>query len=257
MHIQICAESASHKSMKEVGLIPRKGSVREGQADVAILPEKVEASIMSENSTSNAPSLPMKPPPISSSGKSIIFPSVTSSRCDMVREKSLQNISSNSQRKPVNGPALEVIWKGNFGVDFSSHKRIFRGFLAHMSAKVSRKAYVFTRQIPEVMQFTAHPRCAYWPEIFQLDCPDANDIALYFYPGNFERSRRHYSFLLKLIEKENLVLRSRMGRVELLVFTSKLLHVESQQLDGNYFMWGFFRRLKGKEVANKAEACPR
>ena len=56
-----------------------------------------------------------------------------------------------------------------------------------MSAKVSRKAYVFTRRIPEVMQFTAHPRCAYWPEIFQLDCPDANDIALYFYPVNFER----------------------------------------------------------------------
>ena len=29
------------------------------------------------------------------------------------------------------------------------------------------------------------------------------------------------------------------------------------ELDGNYFMWGVFHRLKGKEVANRAEACPR
>ncbi|GFZ10903.1 hypothetical protein Acr_22g0003010 [Actinidia rufa] len=35
---------------KEVGLISRRGSVKEIQADAAILPEKVEASIMSENS---------------------------------------------------------------------------------------------------------------------------------------------------------------------------------------------------------------
>ncbi|KAK9277190.1 hypothetical protein L1049_006729 [Liquidambar formosana] len=61
-------------------------------------------------------------------------------------------------------------------------------------------------------------------------------------------SRKKYSNLLKFIEKNDLVLRSRMGCVELLVFASKQLHVDSQKLDGSFFMWGVFRRLKGNTV---------
>ncbi|KAL6983342.1 hypothetical protein U1Q18_016730 [Sarracenia purpurea var. burkii] len=161
----------------------------------------------------------------------INFPSGSSSRSDTVHERNLQKISLKSQRQPLSGPALEVIWKGSFEVKFScgNENEIFEEFLAHLSAKISRKAYEFARQIAGVLQFRIHPRRAFWPEIFQFDCPDANDIALFFYPGNTPRSRQNYEFLLKrCLEKHDLMLRSLMGGVELLVFPSKLLHVDSQ-----------------------------
>lgn len=132
--------------------------------------------------------------------------------------------------------------------------------MAHPPVKVSRKAYEFSKQIAGVLQFKLHPRCDLWPENFQANFPDGNDIALYFYPGKFERfffcfslllflklnlnlcnslsfyfrgffgcrSRKKYSSLLKFIEQNDLALKSLMGHVELLVFPSSLLHKNSQ-----------------------------
>lgn len=78
--------------------------------------------------------------------------------------------------------------RGSFEVlDISVDSGVCEGFLAHPPAKVSRKAYDFSKQIAPVLQFKLHPRRHLWTEIYQTECPDGNDIALYFYPGNFER----------------------------------------------------------------------
>lgn len=239
---------------EEVGLTHRRESIQECQADAAIPAKKVEESL-TENSAFHsvtAASLYVKTPPISSSG--IYFRSGLSSSCAKIQERNLQKISHNSHRHPLSGPALKVIWKGNFEVlDFPYADRICEGFLAHPSVKMSSKAYEFARQIVGVLQFRVHAYRAFWPEIFQSDCPDANDIALYFYPGKIERSRKQYACLLKFIEKHDLMLRSCMGRLELLVFPSKLLHVDCQKLGGSYFMWGVFRPLKGKNTMPKTD----
>ncbi|XP_057963266.1 uncharacterized protein LOC131154482 isoform X2 [Malania oleifera] len=187
-----------------------------------------------------------KPPSASSSGGNFCSgtcPSNIEASNIEVQERTLQNISPNLRENRQNGPAAEVIW--NFEVlGPNVNVGLCEGFIAHPPAKVSRKAYEFSKQIAGVLLFKLHPRCDFWPEIFQIECPDKNDIALYFYPGNFERSRRKYSLLLKFIENQDLVLRSCMGCVELLVCASRCLHEDSQKLDGSFFMWGVYRSLK-------------
>ncbi|GMY25853.1 hypothetical protein FCV25MIE_21095 [Fagus crenata] len=155
-------------------------------------------------------------------------------------------IMSKNRKFPPNGPALEIIWMGSFEVlDHAPDERFYDGFLAHLPVKVSRKVYEFSKKIAGVLQFQLHSRCDIWPEDFQTNFPDGNDIALYFYPGNFERSKRRYTALLKSIEQNDMALKSLMGRMELLVFPSSLLQKNSQRVDGSFFMWGIFRRSNG------------
>uniref|UniRef100_A0A7N2R240 AIPP2-like SPOC-like domain-containing protein n=1 Tax=Quercus lobata TaxID=97700 RepID=A0A7N2R240_QUELO len=146
-----------------------------------------------------------------------------------IQERNSPMIMSNYWKYPPNGPSLEIVWKGCFEVlDFALNAGFYEGFLAHPPVKVSRKAYEFSKQIAGVLQFKLHPRCDLWPENFWTNFPDGNDVALYFYPGKFERSRKKYSSLLKFIEQNDMALKSLMGRVELLVFPSSLLHKNSQ-----------------------------
>ncbi|XP_057963271.1 uncharacterized protein LOC131154482 isoform X6 [Malania oleifera] len=134
-----------------------------------------------------------KPPSASSSGGNFCSgtcPSNIEASNIEVQERTLQNISPNLRENRQNGPAAEVIWKGSFEVlGPNVNVGLCEGFIAHPPAKVSRKAYEFSKQIAGVLLFKLHPRCDFWPEIFQIECPDKNDIALYFYPGNFERTR--------------------------------------------------------------------
>ncbi|XAR65279.1 hypothetical protein NMG60_11009339 [Bertholletia excelsa] len=229
---------------KEVGFIHRRDPVHEGEGEV-------EAPRM-PGSRSSVPEY-VKPPAISSSG--IKLSSGPSSSSPTIQEN-FQMTSSNHEKQRLSGPALKIIWTGSFEIlDFSRDDRILGGFLAHPAVRISPKAYDFARQIAGVMQFHVHPRRAFWPELFHSNLPNAGDIALYFYPMKIERSKQHYAFLLKYIEKKDLMLRSLMGHVELLVYPSKLLHVDSQKLGNSYFLWGVFRCLKGK-FTPEPEALP-
>ncbi|KAJ4849085.1 hypothetical protein Tsubulata_047964 [Turnera subulata] len=172
---------------------------------------------------------------------------------DMTQENDSQVIDPNVHKPlPLPGdPALEVVWKGSFEVvnlhgflHSPPDLKLCEGFVAHPPVIVARKSYEFSKKIAGVMQFSLHPRLNSWPKAFQTDPPDVNDIALYFYPGQFERSRNKYSRLLKYIEKNDLALRSCMGSVELLVFPSALLVKDFQKLKGSFFMWGVFQRMK-------------
>ncbi|CAH9133912.1 unnamed protein product [Cuscuta epithymum] len=136
-------------------------------------------------------------------------------------------------------PAKKSVWKGSFEViDIASVVKIFEGFTAHPSSKVCRKAYEFSKKMTSTLEFLVHPRSKYWPVIFE-DCPDTNDIALYFYPKN-EQALRGYTSLLKFIDSKDLMLRSKMGHVELLVFPSRWLNVKCQTIKNSYFFWGVF-----------------
>ncbi|CAH9081354.1 unnamed protein product [Cuscuta europaea] len=136
-------------------------------------------------------------------------------------------------------PAKKCIWKGSFEViDIASVVKIFEGFTAHPSSKVCRKAYEFSKKMSSTLEFLVHPRSKYWPMIFE-DCPDTNDIALYFYPKN-DQALCSYASLLKFIDSKDLMLRSKMGHVELLVFPSRWLNVKCQTIKNSYFFWGVF-----------------
>ncbi|KAA8541030.1 hypothetical protein F0562_024831 [Nyssa sinensis] len=148
-------------------------------------------------------------------------------------------------------PALDASWKGSFKfIDAIKHRELNDGFKAHPKTRARRKVYEFSKQMPRVLQFKLLPRSNFWMDIFQDECPDRDDIALYFFSSDSERSE-NYTFLLEYIATHDLVLRSYMDGVELLVLTSKLLHLDSQKWNQKYFLWGVFRRVKKDEIISK------
>ncbi|KAL1828856.1 hypothetical protein ACET3Z_007268 [Daucus carota] len=141
-----------------------------------------------------------------------------------------------------NGPVKDIIWRGIVEVIDCGKIRMSEEMIAHLSAKVSRKAFEFSKKIKSKLQFKLFPRSDLYPKIFQDSCPDRDDIALYFYPTKDERSRKKYSQLVKDMELKDLMMRSQVDGRELLVYPSTILTTDSQKLKDSYFMWGVFGR---------------
>nr|TKS15975.1 uncharacterized protein D5086_0000028130 [Populus alba] len=147
--------------------------------------------------------------------------------------------------------------RGGFKFDVATQQMFYGGFQAQLPCRVHRKAYESSRKIPLILQVKLLPQCDIWEDLFQDSCPDFCDIALYFFPSaNIERSKENHASLFRLMETENAAMRSYIDGVELLIFTSKQLHVESQDIIarsgmGN-FLWGVFRHAKhDKIICNK------
>ncbi|KAF8408204.1 hypothetical protein HHK36_007347 [Tetracentron sinense] len=170
-----------------------------------------------------------------------------------VQERDLPRVLPEFENYLPNPPSINATWKGSFEIlNTVTPSKFYDGFKSHPPGVVSRKAYEFSKQMPGVLQFKLQPRCDLWAELFQTDCPDGHDIALYFFPGDFERSKQMYDCLLGLIEMHDSVLRSCcFDGVELLIFSSKHLHADSHRLNMQFYLWGIYRRLKGNEAIYK------
>eukprot|EP00257_Ricinus_communis_P024914 XP_025012328.1 uncharacterized protein LOC8284436 isoform X2 [Ricinus communis] len=146
-------------------------------------------------------------------------------------------------------PALNVTWKGGFKfIDTAKPGKFYGGFQAQPPSRVSRRAYELAQKMPIVLQIELLPRHV-WADVFQKDYPDFRDIALYFFPSeNTERSKDNHASFFKLMEIQSSVLRTYISDVELLIFTSKQLHRDSQDViersGMEHFIWGVFRRAK-------------
>ncbi|PRQ16325.1 hypothetical protein RchiOBHm_Chr7g0183011 [Rosa chinensis] len=80
--------------------------------------------------------------------------------------------------------------------------------------------------MPNVLPCTMLSCCNVWEEIFQNEIPTIEDIAVFFFPGNFERSKEQYFSLVQVMETQDLILRSLIKGVNLLILSSKRLHLE-------------------------------
>ncbi|KAL5709738.1 hypothetical protein ACHQM5_020392 [Ranunculus cassubicifolius] len=136
-----------------------------------------------------------------------------------------------------NPPAIVASWKGCFEV-LNFFRELCDGFQAYLPEKVSPKAYVVSKQLPRVLKFTLLPRRDVWPEIFNSKSPCAFDVALYFWVDEFCSSRENYNRLIELMEKQDLSMRSHLDGVDLLLFTSRQLPIESQLSLFCFFFWG-------------------
>ncbi|KAL9261888.1 PHD finger-containing protein [Drosera capensis] len=142
-------------------------------------------------------------------------------------------------RRLPNHPALHATWRGNFRVIGDTPGK-FDGIRAHPASKVHINAYEFSKRMPEVLQFEFHPRGNFWEDVFEGDIPDGLDIGLYFFP-RADRAREIYALLVEHIQMHDYVLRCSMGEVELWITTSKHLHRDSQRINNEHFLWGFFQ----------------
>lgn len=75
--------------------------------------------------------------------------------------------------------------RGGFSiVDSSTYVEFLGGFHAKPPCRVHRKAHELSLQMPIVLQVKLLPRFQIWAELFQNNCPDLQDIALYFFPSD-------------------------------------------------------------------------
>ncbi|KAL4633490.1 hypothetical protein ACB092_04G126500 [Castanea dentata] len=161
-------------------------------------------------------------------------------------ESDLLNFLPEIEKFLPNYPALDATWCGSFEIlDMVSRSEFYDGFLAYLPVTVHPKVFEISKRMPGVLLCTFLPCCNIWVDVFQNVCPTVNDIALYFFPGKFERSKEQYFNLLELVEMQDLVLRSSVNDVELLIFSSKRLHLDSCVLEVRSFLWGIFRPLEG------------
>ncbi|KAI3463918.1 hypothetical protein Pfo_020581 [Paulownia fortunei] len=140
-------------------------------------------------------------------------------------------------------PSLSASWKGSFSIHGLKHGELILQIQAHSPSRFRRKAYEFSKKMPQVLQFELVPCKTFWIYFFQENFPDRRDIGLYFFLSDRERSEDYVS-LLESISMKSLALRKQIDDVELLIFTSKLLPVDCQRWEGKNFLWGVFHHLK-------------
>nr|POE98713.1 hypothetical protein CFP56_59291 [Quercus suber] len=155
-------------------------------------------------------------------------------------------------------PTSHATWKGGFFVTNSTPKNFLGGFKAQLPPSISRRASEFSGKMPLVLSVELLPQSQILADLFQNDCPDLRDIALYFSPDyNIESSKEHAASLFKQMEVQNSLMRSSFNGVELLIFTSKQLHVDSQdviaRLEAEYQFWGVFRPVKDNHTLDKGD----
>ncbi|KAK7828096.1 hypothetical protein CFP56_030536 [Quercus suber] len=115
--------------------------------------------------------------------------------------------------------------------------------------------------MPLVLSVELLPQSQILADLFQNDCPDLRDTALYFsHDDNIESSKEHVASLFEQMEVQNSMMRSSFNGVELLIFTSKQLRVDSQnviaRLEAEYQFWGVFHPVKDNHTLDKGDAEP-
>ncbi|CAN1151835.1 Putative ribonuclease H protein At1g65750 [Linum perenne] len=120
---------------------------------------------------------------------------------------------------------------------------------AHPASSIHRKAYELSLKMPVKLEVQLLPRSDIWTNLFHNDSPDLRDLALYIFPAvDVKSSEENYAKLLQCMEAEDLVIRTELDGFELLIFSSKHLHMDMQDIicywSRKQFFWGIFRRVK-------------
>ncbi|RDY05096.1 hypothetical protein CR513_11091, partial [Mucuna pruriens] len=167
-----------------------------------------------------------------------------------VEESDLQSIQENIDLHRKFLPSSIPTWRGQFQIlQTAASSEFSDGFEALPPCIINKKAYKFTSQMPSVLQLELLPALNVLTDVFLDDSPKLQDIALYFFPSEHtERSRKNLYNMLKFMNAEKSMLRSYIDGVELLVFTSNQLDMDSRgvaaAVNTGYFLWGFFRQCK-------------
>ncbi|RZC90938.1 hypothetical protein C5167_028766 [Papaver somniferum] len=141
--------------------------------------------------------------------------------------------------------SISATWKGSFEIMGTTlMDGSYEGLQAHPPRKVHVKAAKAFKEMPRLLQFKLHPRSDVYVENFNRLCPTKDDIALYFLPGDDERSTKNYHILSDFIVSRDLTMRSCLNDVELLIFTSKKLPADCQKINSKFYLCGVFRSVK-------------
>ncbi|KAK4718856.1 hypothetical protein R3W88_017194 [Solanum pinnatisectum] len=132
-------------------------------------------------------------------------------------------------------PALVPSWKGNFDIlgALELAPGIFNNCIqAHPPCSVRRKVYEFSGLLPDTLKLELVPRGDIWASLFNSHFPDKEDIGLYFFACERERTL--------------------INDVELILLASTALCSDSQRWNSEHFLWGLFYRM-GQDTDGCAE----
>ncbi|XP_027902752.1 uncharacterized protein LOC114162934 isoform X3 [Vigna unguiculata] len=151
-------------------------------------------------------------------------------------------------------PSSIHAWRGQIQIlQAAASSIIYDGFEAQTPCMVNKKAYKLSREMPSVLQLESLPALNVLTDIFPDDSPNLQDIALYFFPSEHtDRLRKDLNDILKFMNDEKAMLRSFIDGVELLVFTSNQLDIDSRgviaEVKAGHFLWGVFRQFNMEPV---------
>lgn len=90
--------------------------------------------------------------------------------------------------------------RGSFNIiDSVSREEFNEGFRAHPPSIVRRKVYEFSKKMPKVLRFKMLPRDKVWTDIFKGDCPNEDDIGLYFFSSDNQRSVFYLPWVVEIL----------------------------------------------------------
>ncbi|XP_059303699.1 uncharacterized protein LOC132055751 isoform X1 [Lycium ferocissimum] len=147
-------------------------------------------------------------------------------------------------------PARVPSWEGSFDIlgamEFAPG--MFNNCIqAYPPSRIRRKVYEFSRILPDALKFELVPRGDIWTSLFNNHCPGKEDIGLYFFASQRERSELYIS-LVEFMRIRDLVMRTLINDVELLVLASTALCSDSQRWNSENFLWGLFYRVRQDTV---------
>ncbi|XVF49970.1 hypothetical protein PTKIN_Ptkin04bG0058900 [Pterospermum kingtungense] len=258
--VQISSSIRQHavKTLKEskvesAHVVPNKENVCKGQMLDAILPDKDLSILQSKNKESMRLSLTSPSrlhTNIVGSGQNC-HQAVEDDKSDVAERKTWDRLKISLYRPYL--PTVYTTWTGGFKfLDAAAPGEFYGGFLARPSCRVHRKAYELSQKMPPVLRVNLLQQCHLQADLFQNGCLDLRDIALYFFPVDYmERSQENYNQLFQLMVIKNSVMISYIDGMELLIFTSRQLHADSQDVftrSHTDFFGGMFRRAKDNQI---------
>ncbi|XP_030492873.2 PHD finger-containing protein 1 isoform X2 [Cannabis sativa] len=174
-----------------------------------------------------------------------------------VQEGDLQNFPRSYALYLTYFPAQDVIWEGGFKILNWNPCEVFGRFQAQLPCKIHRKVNEISRKMPPVLEVNLLPQHRFLVDLFQDECPDLLDVAMYLFPAeNIERSRQNFLKLVEHMEIHESIMRCYIDDVELLIFTSSQLNVDSQNVlssKSKQFLWGIFRSTNDKPFLSDAQ----
>ncbi|XBH57419.1 hypothetical protein VPH35_079028 [Triticum aestivum] len=137
----------------------------------------------------------------------------------------------------------EACWKGKFEIT-GELTHTCDGLEAYFPCEISSKVYEASKQMPEILKLEALPLSGLLPKKFKMEPPRVQDIGLCFI-SSCQRSNRDSYHLLENVSS-HIGLRTDIGTVELLIFSSKLLTEDDQTKDGELYLFGVFQKRTRK-----------
>ncbi|CAJ2639267.1 uncharacterized protein LOC123917495 [Trifolium pratense] len=199
---------------------------------------------------------PCKDLSVNKSSPAVVPDAVAESNIFNTEKSKNQSIYEDVHRDFKYLPSSIHAWSGKFQIlQKDASGEFYDGFEAKPPCIVHRKAYLFSKKMPSVLQLESLSASNVLTDIFQNYSPTLQDIALYFFPSeNNERSRKNLHRVLKFMNDEKSMMRSFIDGAELLVFTSHQLDENSRGtvavVHEGHFLWGIFRSTKS-DTANK------